>query len=119
MPLAIVDPFDSLLISVASILRKTDATPNDDGHQVQTLTPLATGIKCYVSTRVPGKQLNGELNTGVQLRTIFMRPYTGAGAPLKIHDWIQVGSHTYDVLDPVDPGLLGHHLEVLVKEIVP
>jgi hypothetical protein len=120
------DTFDSLLVSEATVLRKTDTTPDDYGVQDQTLNTLATGVPCRVSSKAVGRAKEMKAGSKYSLRylIVYMRPYAGAGAPLNQHDWLQVTDlqgvvHTYDVLEIKDPSFVGHHQEILVEEITP
>lgn len=124
--MVILDPFDQLLNATAQVLRKTDQTSDGRGVQVQDMAVIQEGVPCRVSTQAKGRPKEDKVGkkAAYEYRTIYMRPYAGAGAPLTRHDWLRTTDelgfvHTYDINNISDPSGAGHHFEILVEEINP
>lgn len=118
--------FDELMISQATILRKTNKTSNKMGVANQEMSPIATNVPCRVSTKSKGRPREEKAGKkyAFNYRTVYMRPYTGTGFPLTQHDWVQVVdlqgvTHNYDIIEVVDPSNAGHHFELICEEILP
>ena len=117
------DPFDSLLNAVCDIL-ENQSTQDSYGHrpeQVQNFTVIAT-VACRVSTDAPGRphEYLVEKESSVDFARVFMRvPTLPGGVNLDTHHWLRIGSDFFNIFNILDPGLLGHHLEVVCKIVTP
>lgn len=108
------DQFDSLLNATCSILIKGSAGVDIYNVESQALSPVATDVRCCVST-LTGKEWKQGKKVSVNTKKIYMRPFPG----LTEHHWIQVGNVIYDITDIENPHLLDHHFEILVEEVKP
>lgn len=110
----LADRFDSLLISLCSILIKGNGPVDAYNVESQTLSTVATDVRCRVSM-LTGREWKQGKKVSVNTKKIFMRPFTG----LTPHHLIQVEDVVYDIIDIENPSLLDHHLEILVEEVKP
>lgn len=127
----LVDPIDSMLLQTAAILEKKDySQPGADayGQPDQSFITVIASWPCRVSTKKGGVEYKQGKEFAKNTFTVFMRPPTTAddhtSFVLNTHHWLRVtdergNQQLFNVLGVNDPSFLGHHLEVLVEQVLP
>jgi hypothetical protein len=121
-----IDPFDALLISSATILvRDAGETADAYGTSDPTFTNATPGgiytnpVACRVSLgKGRAKQFKADKKVAINFREIFMRPWFDAnGNPISTNHWLQISgvdgtNRLYQIFQVDNPGGMGHHFEV-------
>ena len=121
-----IDPFDALLISSATVLvRDANVTADAYGTSNPAFTNATPGTNnvnptpCRVSLgKGRAKEFKDTKKVAVNYREIFMRPwYDSNGGLIGPHHWLQVtgpdGTNVmYQIFQVDNPGGMGHHLEL-------
>lgn len=112
------DAFDALLISTATIMRKSETTADSYGVGDPTFITVATGVPCRVSAN-GGKQYNKEKKSSIQQRTVFLRPWTDPdlNIPLSHEHWFTIDGELYDIQYVKNPSRLNHHFEAVCNMV--
>lgn len=135
------DPFDSLMISVCSVL--TNQASASDSYGQKTLRPqdfsvLATNVPCRVSDHALGRPHESKVDKKMSdaYSTMFMRPpQLSDGSKLNPHHWILLtgsidpfsGTITpladgeqirFNIFDVLNPSRLDHHYELIVQRVI-
>jgi len=125
------DVFDTLMISSTAILeKKTYGSGSDDGYgqPPQDFITKIAAWPCRVSTKRGGVEYKQGKEFAKNTFTVFMRPPTTAddssSFTLNTHHWLRVtdergNQQLFNVLGVNDPSFLGHHLEVMVEQVLP
>lgn len=88
-----IDPFDSLLNQLASVLTRDTATGDAYGLSDPAFTTIATGVPCRVSSGSVGidKELMAGSKEDIAFKKVFMRPwFDGSGNPLTHDHWLLI-----------------------------
>lgn len=121
-----IDPFDSLLNQLASVLVRDVSGSDAYGQANPSFTTVATGIPCRVSTLSVGtdREYLAKSKEDIAFKKVYMRPwFDGGGKPLTHDHWLEIvvngNDNMYDIFEIRDPGGMGHHLEVLCRLVIP
>ena len=135
------DPFDSLMVSVCSVLTNQSMASDSYGQKTlrpQDFTALATNVPCRVSDKALGRphELKAGAKYSTNFKTIFMRPpQLSDGSPLNPHHWLLLtgsidpftgeitpfnpGEEIYfDVFEVQNPSRLNHHFEIICEQVI-
>jgi len=129
------DVFDDMMNGACDVLKKYDyGTGHDDafGQPDQTFITIISSWPCRVSTMKGGQDYKAIKEYAKNSFRVFMRPITitDSGVPVELstHNWLKVTKVNgvtlalpkfFNIIGVNDPSLLGHHLEVLVEEVIP
>lgn len=121
------DIFDTLLNSTLDVQEKGHAATDAYNQQSQVLVTVRTGVACRISRKGFGKEATQEKLFATNTFVVFARPVTTRDdtTPLVLneHHWLVLhpfdGSATIlgNIIAINNPSELGHHIEILVKEV--
>lgn len=113
------DPFDALMISRCTVLKKGVGAVDAYGLESQSLTDptniVESNVPCRIS-RGGGSEAKSGKQASVGRSTIYMRP---RAYPLTEHHWILLNGAYYNILDVQNPSGMNHHLELPVELVKP
>lgn len=113
------DPFDALMISRCTVLKKGIGAVDAYGIESQSLTDPANIVESNVPCRISsgsGREAKSGKQASVGSRKIYMRPRSYA---LTEHHWILLAGIYYNILDVENPSGMNHHLELSVEVVRP
>ncbi len=121
------DIFDTLLNSTMDVLEKGHAASDIYNQQSQAFQTIRTGVACRISRKGFGKEETQEKLFATNSFVVFSRPVTTKDdtTPLVLteHHWLLLhpADGSGDVLGNIiainNPSQLGHHIEMLVKQV--
>lgn len=123
------DIFDTLLNSTMDVLEKGHATDDIYRQQSQAFKTVITAVPCRISRKGFGKEETREKLFATNSLVVFARPVVLDDAAnafvlteahwLLLHPADGSPDMQVNIIAINDPSALGHHIEMLVKQVKP
>lgn len=108
------DAFDALLISTASVLKRSEATADSYGIGDPTFVVVGTNVPCRVS-RMSGREFRVGKKDAIRTNKVFLRPWSDPVTHEKLNHnhWFLIDGEYYDIQHVDNPSRLDHHYEAV------